>query len=272
MMKKYSRHTHANRGFTMVEVAIVITLIGILAGGIFIGRDLIHQSELRTVMADLAKFETAVVTFRDKYVALPGDFAGAVAIWDKAGGDGSDEDCQIAPRTDKQTCDGDGNGIIGTSSIPATAVPLDETFRAWQHLKNADFIDGVFIGTRDGIDFMDLTARVVPPSKLNEAGYAFYTIDKVSQGWLNAPEGSSPIPAISIARPTNGTPAWLSDNALTALDATSIDAKIDDDKPGLGKVYMHYTGSSNCVTSDDALTAIYDADVEVVGCILHYTY
>ena len=49
----------SGRAFTLVELAIVIVIVGLLAGGIIAGKSLIHSSELRSVTADYSKFIAA---------------------------------------------------------------------------------------------------------------------------------------------------------------------------------------------------------------------
>lgn len=68
-------------GFSLLELSIVLVMIGLLAGGVTYGRDLIRESEMRSLMSDIKKYHTAIISFRDKYRALPGDFNKAGLIW-----------------------------------------------------------------------------------------------------------------------------------------------------------------------------------------------
>src|SRR5436305_84684 len=72
---------HKNRqfGFTLIELAIVLVIIGLVVGGVLVGRDLIATSQLRATMTQVEKYNTAVKTFRTKYNALPGDMKAADA-------------------------------------------------------------------------------------------------------------------------------------------------------------------------------------------------
>lgn len=85
------------RGFTLIELSIVIVIIGLIVGGILVGRDLILSSEMRSQISQLNKLDTALHTFKLKYLALAGDIADATtfglttnctAIWGN-GGDGN---------------------------------------------------------------------------------------------------------------------------------------------------------------------------------------
>lgn len=68
------------RGFTLIELAIVLVIIGLVVGSVLVGRDLIHVAMLRAQISDLIKYETAVRTFQGKYNALPGDMANATSL------------------------------------------------------------------------------------------------------------------------------------------------------------------------------------------------
>ncbi|MDX2074529.1 MAG: prepilin-type N-terminal cleavage/methylation domain-containing protein [Alphaproteobacteria bacterium] len=60
-------------GFSLLELSIVLTIIGLLVGGILVGRALIRASEVRSVVSDVNRLKTEISTFRLKYGTLPGD-------------------------------------------------------------------------------------------------------------------------------------------------------------------------------------------------------
>jgi len=62
-----------NKGFTLIELSIVLVIIGLLTGGVLVGRELIKAAQLRSFIKQYANFETAVMTFRGKYNGIPGD-------------------------------------------------------------------------------------------------------------------------------------------------------------------------------------------------------
>jgi prepilin-type N-terminal cleavage/methylation domain-containing protein len=62
-------------GFTLVELAIVLVIIGLLVGGVFQGQELIKQANIRKAISDLNSYKTSVATFKAKYNQLPGDFS-----------------------------------------------------------------------------------------------------------------------------------------------------------------------------------------------------
>src|SRR4030066_1446862 len=93
-------------GFTLIEIAIVLVIIGLLLGGILKGQELITQGRIRNVANDFQSVTAAINLYQDRYRALPGDDIGANARW-------------------STTTSGNGNGEIAGNynSIAAAAEP-----------------------------------------------------------------------------------------------------------------------------------------------------
>ena len=66
---------HTRSGFTLIELSIVLVIIGLIAGGVLVGRDLISAVAVRGEVSQLEGLDTAVNTFKMKYNALPGDIS-----------------------------------------------------------------------------------------------------------------------------------------------------------------------------------------------------
>jgi prepilin-type N-terminal cleavage/methylation domain-containing protein len=126
-------------GFTLVELAIVLVILGLLVGGVITGQNLIRAAELRSITTEFAAYQTAVMTFKDKYMALPGDMTNATDFW------GAMTNCGVASPsgTGTQTCNGNGNGRI---EGPSAAGRTGEMFTFWQQLANANLIPGQYTG------------------------------------------------------------------------------------------------------------------------------
>lgn len=79
-------------GFTLVEIAILLVIIGLLLGGILKGQEMITQSKIKQVIDDFAKISAAYYGYQDRYHAIPGDDPGAAKRWPGAvSGNGNGE-------------------------------------------------------------------------------------------------------------------------------------------------------------------------------------
>jgi prepilin-type N-terminal cleavage/methylation domain-containing protein len=173
-------------GFSLVELSIVLVILGLLTGGILTGQNLIRAAELRSVITEFKTYQTAVMTFRDKYFALPGDMRNATDFWNSAGGAGVLGDgCEAATGSGTETCngdgdgDGDGDGIITYGSLGASE--YNETFTFWQHLTNAGLIEGSYTGIAgDGGLSDSILGENVPSSRVGQGGWSAVTRDPVA--------------------------------------------------------------------------------------------
>jgi prepilin-type N-terminal cleavage/methylation domain-containing protein len=110
------------QGFTLVEIAIVLVIIGLLLGGILKGQEMITQAKIKNVIADMSGVSAAMYGYQDRYKALPGD--------DKlAGGTGGRW---------SSTSAGNGDGIVNGKWTEAST----EAIRFWEHLRLSGFISG----------------------------------------------------------------------------------------------------------------------------------
>jgi prepilin-type N-terminal cleavage/methylation domain-containing protein len=125
-------------GFTLVEIAIVLVIIGLLLGGILKGQEMITQAKIKNIVNDLNGMSAAIYSYQDRYRSLPGDELNATvsARWSGAFG-------------------GDGNGVLctGTCASPTTSKYNDppaaapsattsETTLFWMHLRLSGFVPG----------------------------------------------------------------------------------------------------------------------------------
>src|ERR1700704_2091521 len=61
------------KGFTLVEIAIVLVIIGLLLGGILKGQEMITQAKIKNVIADMPGISAAMYGYQDRYRVIPGD-------------------------------------------------------------------------------------------------------------------------------------------------------------------------------------------------------
>lgn len=107
------------QGFTLVEIAIVLVIIGLLLGGILKGQEMITQAKIKNVIADMSGVSAAMYGYQDRYKALPGD--------DKK-----------ADRWGATATPGNGDGLVAGKWTTAAT----EAINYWDHLRRAGFISG----------------------------------------------------------------------------------------------------------------------------------
>jgi len=113
------------KGFTLVEIAIVLVIVGLLIGGVLKGQEMITNAKLKRIESDNAGIAAAMFSYQDRYTQLPGDDSQADGRFDIFAGGSS--------------VSGGGDGIIDGIWSPTTAV---ETSFFWNHLRAAGLIAG----------------------------------------------------------------------------------------------------------------------------------
>src|SRR3989441_11126607 len=73
--------TNRQQGFTLVEIAIVLVIIGLLLGGILKGQEMITQAKIKNIVNDFNGVTVAVTSYQDRYRAIPGDDRNASTRW-----------------------------------------------------------------------------------------------------------------------------------------------------------------------------------------------
>lgn len=115
------------RGFTLIEIAIVLVIIGLLLGGVLKGQELINSAKVKNLVQDFRGISAAIYAYQDRFRATPGDDRAANTHLN--GG--------INATTPNA---GIGNARLNGAFNSTTAT--DETFLVWQHLRLAGLITG----------------------------------------------------------------------------------------------------------------------------------
>jgi prepilin-type N-terminal cleavage/methylation domain-containing protein len=221
------------QGFTLVELAIVLVIIGLIIGGIVAGAALIHSAELQSVIRDINNFSRAVNTFQLTYNALPGDMDNATSIWGTAAGG-----CPYGTGTG--TCNGDGNGYISSSPTDPYNTQQSEEYRAWQQLSEAGYINGTYTGITGGAGWTANPGVNVPLSRLGGGGYSMLYMGAFS-GDSDVFDGSY---GHAIVYGRMASTFQTLNPVISVEDALALDTKIDDGKPGMGNVLTFGNTSS----------------------------
>jgi prepilin-type N-terminal cleavage/methylation domain-containing protein len=231
-------------GFTLVELSIAILIIGLLIGGVMLGQTLLRSAQIRSALSEYALYTQAIGTFRDKYMALPGDYSAATTTWGAAG------TCPASAAITSGTCNGDGNGLI---VVNQSGTRIDEQFLAWHHLRKAELIQDAVSGYQGSVGTRDRVPGVnVPRSKLNTAGWGLIsvTLSDLGGGYTQLPYTAPDTPPNHVlwlgGRSQSGT-VDSTVAVLTTSEALDIDKKADDGIPTTGKILSQSAGS--CISA-----------------------
>lgn len=238
-------------GFSLVELSIVLVILGLLTGGILSGQSLIRAAELRSVVTEYQHYNTAVHSFRNRYMALPGDMRNAVRFWGaQAGGtaDGIDATCAAltTAATSAATCNGNGNGTITSSGTTYNNEQMEQ-FRFWQHLANAGLIEGSYSGIvgPSGLHH-SLIGINVPSSRISSVGWSVRLVNTGDDATVHFNVENSN--RLIIGGQT--TTALTTAAAFSPEETWNIDTKLDDGRPARGNfVAVRY---STCTTATTA--------------------
>ncbi len=114
-------------GFTLVEIAIVLVIIGLLLGGVLKGQELINSAKVKNLANDFRNIPIYIYGYQDRFRALPGD------------------DARVATHLTGATLASSGGGAVGDGVLNGawfSGTNTEETFLFWQHVRLAGFAPG----------------------------------------------------------------------------------------------------------------------------------
>jgi prepilin-type N-terminal cleavage/methylation domain-containing protein len=245
-------------GFTLVELSIVLVIIGLLAGGIMVGRDMVEAALIRKQVTQIEQIDVAVQTFKTKYNCLPADCPDASADGLPMGEYEAYGNTNVSA---SYNANGDGDGII--KNYPLSSINgsgwKNESPNFFAHLRGAGLWNGEQNCYSCIVPATDYCGPVPPAASGGSYGALTSGVGGgvlfLSSYFYN---GSPLVFYGSHYITTSAVPPLGSPNctmspanikaAMTPIRSYNIDIKIDDGLPQSGKVVaISYTtnGATN---------------------------
>lgn len=205
--------------FSLVELAVVLAIIGLIAGGVMGTSAYLNNARKTTLINEGKYYLNALKSFQTKYGgALPGDIGNATDYWTGA-------------------FNGDGNGVISP-----TGGNGNESFPAFQHMKLAGLINGKYSGTASG-PYATVIGSNAPILSMEGVTGMFFTpfADGITPG--TAAFYSGTYGHVFFLTKETGAP---SGGFLKPIEAYELDNKFDDGQADKGWIRTFRNGTS-CV-------------------------
>lgn len=242
----------SERGFTLVELAIVMIIIGLLIGGILKGQELIGNARISSSISQIKAIEVGVNTFRDKYAGMPGDLLNPITRIPNCA-------LAVAPMC-AQAGNGDSHiGATGADTLLATAA--NENSAAMAQMVQSDMMGGIdatrAIATASQVGVNLLGSNIAGSYKL------MYDAGATPTGGLGALAGGHWVrwDASTVAAST------AADVVLTSSQAARVDRKMDDGGAASGSVIA--LGVNGAVAGNCANAGVYNEAFGDVSCGLY---
>ena len=127
-------------GFTLIEIAIVLVIIGLLLGGVLKGQELINSAKVKNLIGDFKNVPVAIYGYQDKYKATPGDDSSAVSHLSAASG--------VVAGNGSGVIDGQWNAVASNK----------ESYQFWQQIRLAGFGPGSLDNATTNSDYLPKNA------------------------------------------------------------------------------------------------------------------
>lgn len=214
-------------GFTLIEIAIVLVIIGLLLGGVLKGQELINSAKVKNLATDFRNIPVYIYGYQDKFRALPGDDQNVVAhlgaTLNPTLATSPTAKCNnnIAPTTGSCV----GNGLI--DGLWSSTTPTDEVQLFWQHVRLAGLAPG--------------------PTSLNPPSLTDYRPTNAAGGFIGIQSGSTQpgfFPMMDVnSVPIRGTYIVCSDGILGKF-VKQLDIQMDDGNTQTGSMMAIISGST----------------------------
>ena len=229
--KKFS--SAGQGGFTLIEIAIVLVIIGLLLGGVLKGQELINTARVRALNNSIDGITAAWFSFQDRYRAFPGDYTQANVNLPGAPANGN----------------GDGQVGIGAGGVDSPA----ERGNVWVHLQAAGYITGTYDASDVAVTEYNCTLDTCPDNGFGVG--------------MNLAFGEQVRGA-----PGNDAHELITGRGIPVEVLAELDRKIDDGEPETGAMQLGAGGAgwvaadSDDCQKDNAGTSIYEIQAPSANC------
>lgn len=243
---------HISKGFTLVEISIALVIISLLVAGTLVGRDLVRNAAIKSIIYEVEELKAAMSQFELMYERIPGDMANATSYW-------------------SGSANGNGDNLIAIETS-------DEPFLAFEHLSNAKMVDAIAYSGVWGAGF-DSTTKTNAGNvySFSDTTANMYPVCCLNSFYARTTDYNNNITVFSIFSSDDDK----RDGAFTPIEARSIDKKMDDGLPDFGFIGASgaWTGSAyeatGCYTGTGDSSAYASADASLQneeGCQVHFAY
>jgi len=228
-----------NKGFTLIELSIVLIIVALIVSGVVGGQALVKQAELKSVITYIQSIKTAINTFNLQFDQIPGDFDLADKYW---------------------------NGAIDNGNKDGQVLWDGEHLDFWEHLTLAGVMPGNFEGSNGGNWMTPLTNLNSPFAKMDGGTYGFIQPNVIA-GIIFGPAQATEH-ALSFGKIALG---WTNTGGILSVsEAVAIDTKLDDGIANVGKILAgnHRGLAGNCMNlpnGDD-----YNKSLPGNGCVMAF--
>lgn len=242
-------YNNKQSGFTLVEIAIVLVIIGLLLGGILKGQELINSARVRNLADQNSGIQAAYFGFIDRYRQVPGDMDGtaaceAIGLSNFAG----------APANCGVVVGGDAGGSLADNGTAATH--FGEGSALWAHLSAAGFIQGAYEGgATTAATYVNTTTITTPVNAFN--GRVMLTRTNVFVGSAAA------------------RLAFIFGSQIPVSIMRELDVKVDDSFPDSGVLRHTTSTTAGDVVESTALCvigSIWNIEADEQNCNSVYIY
>lgn len=230
-MQKIYNQKSAQRGFTLVELSIVLVIIGLIVGGVLTGQALIQAAKVRAQLTQIEQLDTAMNAFRAKFDCLPGDCLSTSGVLNAAG---------------------DGDGLIDYNSTWSATV---ESALTWSQMSGQNMITGTFVPNAT------FSTAQIGPAKLG--GFIMIGSDTTTNYYVLSNYSGSSLTTIDVisADAARTIDAKRDDGLPNSGITTAVTAGTN---PFTAAVFSAGAGAANC----SAVAGVYQLSSSTAVCTL----